>query len=353
MTTAYQFAGYEKRKISVCDMIEGLRALLLRHGEITTTMVKKDKNLPSLYLYNKLFGSTENAYLIAGYDIHKHSNDELLNFLKETLSKNRRLSARIIDADPILPSSATIRYRFGSLDNAYEKAGYKRYNMSSSEMLSCMKNLLRKHKKLTANIIDDCPITPSAYILAKQFGNLGDAFRAAGYTPVVKTNDELLKGLKRLLDNKGVLTRKLIDQDKSIAHSATYQLRFGGLGKAYKLIGYKREKMVNADLVDGLKRIYKTHGKITHRLIDAEPSIPSREYYVRRFGSLLNAYKYAGFKGHYLSDREMLRKLKKLLKKKGRLSKSIITEEKDMPSGKAYTKRFGGIRNAYELIGYK
>ena len=52
------------------------------------------------------------------------------------------------------------------------------------------------------------------------------------------------------------------------------------------------------------------------------------------------------------SDQELLDTLRCLLAKKGRLSLNLIENTEDVPSPSTYRHRFGGLRRAYELIGY-
>jgi DNA invertase Pin-like site-specific DNA recombinase len=52
------------------------------------------------------------------------------------------------------------------------------------------------------------------------------------------------------------------------------------------------------------------------------------------------------------TDEEMLTKLKALHERQGWLSGILIDEEEDMPSSGAYASRFGGLFQAYKLIGY-
>lgn len=53
-----------------------------------------------------------------------------------------------------------------------------------------------------------------------------------------------------------------------------------------------------------------------------------------------------------LVNSEMLDDLRRLWKRKGRLSSDLINADKSMPSAVAYRKHFGGINEAYRLIGY-
>jgi DNA invertase Pin-like site-specific DNA recombinase len=52
------------------------------------------------------------------------------------------------------------------------------------------------------------------------------------------------------------------------------------------------------------------------------------------------------------SDEEMLNALRRLLKRRGRLSESLILNSRDTPSASQYTRRFGSVNRAYQLIGY-
>jgi DNA invertase Pin-like site-specific DNA recombinase len=57
--------------------------------------------------------------------------------------------------------------------------------------------------------------------------------------------------------------------------------------------------------------------------------------------------------GRYYRDKEwMLDGLRNLLRKHGRLNKSLISADKGIPSAPAYARHFGGLRGAYDKIGY-
>jgi hypothetical protein len=53
-----------------------------------------------------------------------------------------------------------------------------------------------------------------------------------------------------------------------------------------------------------------------------------------------------------VSDEEMLKRLRVLLHRRGRLSRDVINETEGIPCSTAYLTRFGNLRNAYRLIGY-
>jgi DNA invertase Pin-like site-specific DNA recombinase len=54
-----------------------------------------------------------------------------------------------------------------------------------------------------------------------------------------------------------------------------------------------------------------------------------------------------------LTDEELLERLRRLLRKQGKLSKQLLKASSGMPSGEVYTVRFGGLPEAYKRIGYK
>jgi DNA invertase Pin-like site-specific DNA recombinase len=56
-----------------------------------------------------------------------------------------------------------------------------------------------------------------------------------------KSNQRMLDNLRSLLMSNGRLTSKLIRESESLPCAGTYQKRFGGLARAYELIGYQLE----------------------------------------------------------------------------------------------------------------
>jgi hypothetical protein len=56
---------------------------------------------------------------------------------------------------------------------------------------------------------------------------------------------------------------------------------------------------------------------------------------------------------HTMSDEEMLKRLRVVFKRKGRLSFGIINEAAAIPSTATYVKRFGSLRKLYALVGYR
>ncbi len=55
----------------------------------------------------------------------------------------------------------------------------------------------------------------------------------------------------------------------------------------------------------------------------------------------------------YMSSDEMLTGLRLLLKREGKLSQYLIENSREVPGSCTYARRFGGLRQAYALIGYR
>lgn len=59
------------------------------------------------------------------------------------------------------------------------------------------------------------------------------------YKKRIYDDDELIERLRRLLAEKGYLTRDLITNDPSLPCAWTYSQRFGGMAEAYRRVGYE------------------------------------------------------------------------------------------------------------------
>jgi DNA invertase Pin-like site-specific DNA recombinase len=120
-------------------------------------------------------------------------------------------------------------------------------------------------------------------------------------------------------------------------------------------------------MLAALKRLCKRRGYLSRRIIDLDGEVQSAGAYANRFGSLKRAYQLIGFRpckyrkqrrvrptrhSVNFSDAEMLKGLRRVLRKHGTLTSSIIEEDGTIPCTSAYRLRFGSIRNAYQLIGF-
>jgi DNA invertase Pin-like site-specific DNA recombinase len=185
---------------------------------------------------------------------------------------------------------------------------------------------------------------------------------------------DMLRALRRLLRQKGYLTKKLIDKSGSIQSASAYTGRFGSLSQAYRLIRYspqrtrrrvrpnKRPRLSDAEMLEKLRSLLVERGYLDRTLIDETISMPAHTTYVIRFGGLKRAYEQIGYmpdlykkrssRPRDLSSDEMLNALRRLLQEKGSLSQETVGDDKTVPAYYQYRKRFGGLGRAYRIIGY-
>ncbi|MGY4403958.1 recombinase family protein [Bradyrhizobium sp. USDA 3315] len=214
-------------------------------------------------------------------------------------STRGRISNRLIERCPDLPCPRHIRARFGSLGNALRKAGLPVPNhseiqrdgwrrrkdgggddyiqgvhWSDAELLQALRRLHGKYGYVTLNLLDRDEETPGAYYFVKRFGSLtqakalarlplethsqlmlaacqrkregktvGRQRRHPGQRPKLGyRTDDLLLGLKRLVDREGAISARLINDDPELPWSATVAHHFGRLSRAYRLLGLVRLK---------------------------------------------------------------------------------------------------------------
>ena len=122
---------------------------------------------------------------------HQDADSDLVGKLKRLLKKDGYLCRTQIDASPLVPGSIVYIRRFGSLDAAMLKAGFKRTKrygqhvdrrgLASDEILRRLKTLLKEAGYLNATLINSRAELPNACTISKRFGGLVAAYSLAGY----------------------------------------------------------------------------------------------------------------------------------------------------------------------------
>ena len=257
--------------------------------------------------------------------------------------------------------------------------------LTDSEMMERLKALHHRHGYLTRALIDANRELPSAGAYFRRFGGLREPYeaigvlhrRGKGFTkngkPRGLSNEEMLAILKQLWLDHGYLTEEIIRTSQIAPHVSVYFTRFGSLRRAYELIGFvpdrertKSPRVVrgvsNEAILESLRDLLNRHGRLSKLIIDGSTTGPSHGTLAYRFGGLLAAYKLIGYTSHWygethvrphdLSDDDMLNELRKLWRQRGYLSQKLIREVKSVPSCYEYCKRFGGLLQAYRLIGF-
>lgn len=121
------------------------------------------------------------------------------------------------------------------------------------------------------------------------------------------TDKEMIEGLRRLLRREGRLSASVVNACPEIPCARLYEVRFGTLGVAFQLAGYKRPAVarggdeygapISRDAVlGGLLRLAGEKGAINVALVQADPRLPSIGLIRKSFGSLTAAYRAAGLR---------------------------------------------------------
>ncbi|HWY52952.1 MAG TPA: recombinase family protein [Terriglobales bacterium] len=81
-------------------------------------------------------------------------------------------------------------------------------------------------------------VTPGAYEGIIDEVTFVEAQNILGNLTIRKTDEQILESLQALLVSEGRLTAEIIDKSRDVPSASTYRERFGGILRAYQLIGY-------------------------------------------------------------------------------------------------------------------
>jgi DNA invertase Pin-like site-specific DNA recombinase len=264
------------RGLTDAEMLKRLNDLHLKHGYLTPALIDADRSLPSAEAYFRRFGGLKGPYETIGVPHRRGkgitksgrprglSNDEMLDILKRLWTEKGYLTEEFIRTSPIAPHVSAYFTRFGSLRRAYRLIGFVPdrertrpprivRGVSNEAILDSLRDLLRRHGRLSKSIIDASETGPSHGTLAFRFGGLLGAYRHIGYTPnwYDERHDrphglsdrEMLDALRKLWREHGMLSEKLIKKTKSVPSCYHYCRRFGMLSEAYHLIGFEPRRI--------------------------------------------------------------------------------------------------------------
>ncbi|MFQ6009650.1 MAG: homing endonuclease associated repeat-containing protein [Candidatus Aenigmatarchaeota archaeon] len=349
-------------------LIEKLQEKAEELGRVPTRReVNADKDIPSVYIYTKTFGSYNKALEAAGLNVNKeyYSDQELLELLKKKAKElGRTPTQKEITADKSIPSSTTYRYRFGSLTNALKEAGLDR-NREYYSKEELIEYLQKKAEELgrtptTEDIKADKSMpNPSTYI--KWFGSYNKALEAAG----IELNRDFKheyseQELIELLQNKAkelgkTPSKREIDRDKSMPRSSTYMRKFGSWNNALEEACLEIHNYTQEKLIEVLQHKADDLGRApTAREIETDKNMPGVNTYCKHFGSWNSALKAAGLESKYreYSNEELIKALKEKAKELGRPPTTMeMNKDKSIPSAHTYNQRFGSFNKALKEAG--
>jgi hypothetical protein len=111
----------------------------------------------------------------------------------------------------------------------------------------------------------DWVVVPDAFELIvdqRTFERAQEVLRGRTYN---KTNTDLLEDLRRLLASEGRLSLQIVKRSPGIASPSTYRKRFGSLRRAYELIGYGRPEHFGA--IDLRRRTLALRDELISRIV--------------------------------------------------------------------------------------
>ena len=259
------------RGLSNEQMLQRLKDLFHRHGYLSKALIDTHRELPSSCAYFRRFGGLRQAFELIGAPYTRQngftrsgrprglSNDEMLGVLRRLWKEQGYLTEEIIRTSPIAPDPSAYFTRFGSLRRAYDLIGFVPdrertrparivRGISNEAMLDGLRDLLRRHGRLSKSIIDGSPTGACHGTIAYRFGGLLQAYRLIGYMsnwygerharPHYASDKEMLDALRKLWRDQGYLSQKLISKVASVPSCYEYYKRFGGLSAAYELVGF-------------------------------------------------------------------------------------------------------------------
>jgi DNA invertase Pin-like site-specific DNA recombinase len=147
-------------------------------------------------------------------------------------------------------------------------------------------------------------------------------------------------------------------------------------GDARRHIARRFRRVDTEGMVEGLRALLQTHGRLTSTLIRDAEHLPCPEVYRRRFGGLLAAYACVGYEpgGRAVAAAQMVRRgapcgrrnrvpeditpaemvaaVRAIYEQEGILTGALIDEAPGAPSTDKLLKTFGSLLRVYVLVGY-
>lgn len=120
----------------------------------------------------------------------------------------------------------------------------------------------------------------------------------------------------------------------------------------------EREKPSKPEMLKALRKLLRRTGRLNARLINYASETLSAQTYRRYFGSLNTAYALVGYvparpKGYFTAARRepMLEALREAHARHGYLTAKVVDADPRLPVVETYTKQFGSLSAAYALAG--
>jgi DNA invertase Pin-like site-specific DNA recombinase len=147
----------QERPATKEEMLAALRRLFERDGYVTEATINAEPSLPSAPDYQYKFGKLTTAYRLAGLP-YKQGDLQRLGFERQRAKRAGEPPRRIS-----LP-------RWSEVSEKY----------TDEELLDCLRRLHREHGYVTAKVMRDDEATPTPVVFIHRFGSLINAYGRAG-----------------------------------------------------------------------------------------------------------------------------------------------------------------------------
>jgi hypothetical protein len=173
----------DRSQHSDSELIEMLRECALERGGCTIENFEKVDKFPPAVAVAVRFGSWDQAKTQADiesirFKSCRHSNEELLDMLRQCYEKHGKCTAPLMNSDDEFCGSSVYSDRFGSWNQAKEKAGLPRIERAGADQVYDRETLLEmltkcyeKHGKCIQSLFNDDDEFASAGPVSDRFGS--------------------------------------------------------------------------------------------------------------------------------------------------------------------------------------
>ncbi len=305
----------------------------------------------------------------------KYSDDELLEQMRKFYEKNNRITQRSFTKDKTVCSASSIIYRFGSWENAMEKAGitWKEYvddiETKREKVRKMVKEYIKKTGKLPVNSeFMSWNGLPSISYVNKLFGNKKKLYNELGYTGKKfgekLSKEEIIEKIQCFYKQYG---REPIQDDFRLKNDLptwrNIKIYFGTIVEAKKEAGFqlaeKKRVYTKQEAIEALQRFYEREGRYPFKEdMKAKNGLPSLIKLRSLFGTLRAAREAAGMgaigkKKTYIIKEDLEEVMVEKYRENGRrLTSAEIYKDKELPSpsGIMNTLRIQKLTEAWEYI---
>ncbi|WP_423743545.1 homing endonuclease associated repeat-containing protein [Haladaptatus sp. SPP-AMP-3] len=306
----------------------------------------------------------------------KYSNAELLSDIQTLANSLDRTPTREDMRERGTHSPSTYLERFGSWQTAVKEAGLtprtRGVKVSEDELLRALSELAESLDRIptSTEMAEQGRFSPSTY--RRRFGSWNEAIERAGLsetfdksTPRRFSDQEMRDELRRMA---GVLGRSptSTEMDELGEYSAaTYRRRFGSWVNALADAGLCQDSLKRSDsaridertLLDELRHLATEleHSPTAEEMWKRGSHSPKT--YLDRYGTWNAALEAAGLETRHsrrdgIEDRELILGLRRLAKILGHVPQRKEMEEQGPFSGMTYYNHFGSWQNAVDVAGF-